>query len=498
MFFLMPITRAFIALFVAIFLFACSDSSDNNPEQTTLPIPNPLVTLPPETGTISLLAQNFDLGEVGYEQFEFFLEGTATAFTNTGELDRDGFWAVEPAQQADYRTRIVVYRPIDSAAFNGNVLVEWLNVTAGFETPPSWGTGQLEMRRGGSVWVGVSAQLVGIEGSDRGLPLPLYLKAVDPARYGTLVHPGDSFSYDMFSQVAQALRNPDGIAPLDGLDVKHLIAYGESQSAGRLVTYINAVHPLYRPYDGYMVHSRGDGASALAQTPLPEIATPSGALIRTDIDVPVLSFETETDVVLLEFEKARQPDTDMIRAWEVAGTAHGDLYTFVTGRDDTEGDPVFASVVEETSVLGFITCDRPLNNGPQHYVFNRGVRALNDWVNDGTLPPTSPQLLLNDDGSDYLYDDLGNALGGIRSPYVDAPSAVLLGDANSGNSFCFLFGSTSLFSAEQMASLYVDQAGFVQAVTEATEAAVTADFLLREDADAIIEWAPRQWDFQVP
>ena len=498
MFFLMPITRASIALFLAIFLFACSDSSDNKPEQTTLPIPNPLITLPPETGTISLLAQNFDLGEVGYEQFEFFLEGTATAFTNTGELDRDGFWAVEPAQQADYRTRIVVYRPIDSAAFNGNVLVEWLNVTAGFETPPSWGTGQLEMRRGGSVWVGVSAQLVGIEGSDRGLPLPLYLKAVDPARYGTLVHPGDSFSYDMFSQVAQALRNPDGIAPLDGLDVKHLIAYGESQSAGRLVTYINAVHPLYRPYDGYMVHSRGDGASALAQTPLPEIATPSGALIRTDIDVPVLSFETETDVVLLEFEKARQPDTDMIRAWEVAGTAHGDLYTFVTGRDDTEGDPVFASVVEETSVLGFITCDRPLNNGPQHYVFNRGVRALNDWVNDGTLPPTSPQLLLNDDGSDYLYDDLGNALGGIRSPYVDAPSAVLLGDANSGNSFCFLFGSTSLFSAEQMASLYVDQAGFVQAVTEATEAAVTADFLLREDADAIIEWAPRQWDFQVP
>ena len=498
MFFLIPITRASIALFLAIFLFACSDSSDNNPEQTTAPISNPLVTLPPEIGAISLLAQNFDLGEVGYEQFEFFLEGTATAFTNTGELDRDGFWAVEPAQQADYRTRIVVYRPIDSAAFNGNVLVEWLNVTAGFELPPSWGTGQLEMRRGGSVWVGVSAQLVGIEGSDRGLPLPLYLKAVDPARYGTLVHPGDSFSYDMFSQVAQALRNPDGIAPLDGLDVKHLIAYGESQSAGRLVTYINAVHPLYRPYDGYMVHSRGDGASALAQTPLPEIATPSGALIRTDIDVPVLSFETETDVVLLEFEKARQPDTDMIRAWEVAGTAHGDLYTFVTGRDDTEGDPVFASVVEETSVLGFITCDRPLNNGPQHYVFNRGVRALNDWVNDGTLPPTSPQLLLNDDGSDYLYDDLGNALGGIRSPYVDAPSAVLLGDANSGNSFCFLFGSTSLFSAEQMASLYVDQAGFVQAVTEATEAAVTADFLLREDADAIIEWAPRQWDFQVP
>ena len=48
-----------------------------------------------------------------------------------------------------------------------------------------------------------------------------------------------------------------------------------------------------------------------------------------------------------------------------------------------------------------------------------------------------------------------------------------------------------------MASLYTDQAGFVQAVTEATDAAVDADFLLPEDAAAIITWAPSQWDWQV-
>jgi hypothetical protein len=180
----------------------------------------------------------------------------------------------------------------------------------------------------------------------------------------------------------------------------------------------------------------------------------------------------------------------------VAGTAHGDYYTFVSGRDDTVGDPLFASVVEATSVLGFITCDKPMNNGPQHYVFNRAVRALNDWVATGTLPPESPRLQANDDGSDYQYDDLGNALGGIRTPYVDAPSAILRGEPNTGNSFCRLFGTTSLFSAAQMASLYGDEAGFVNAVTEATNAAVDADFLLQEDADAIITWAPMQWRAQ--
>lgn len=493
-------TRALCIIAASIALLACSNSSDNNNNAGTvgteyLPIMNPVVSLPPAEGSINLLAQNFDLGSVGYQQAEYFLDGTASAFTNTGELGTDGVWAAEPAEEAAYKTRIVVYRPIDPADFNGTVLVEWLNVTAGFETPPSWGTGHLEMRRGGSVWVGVSAQIVGIEGAPRGL-LPLHLKAVNPARYGSLLHPGDSFSYDIFSQIAQAIRNPTGIDPLGGLVAERLIAYGESQSASRLTTYVNAIHPLYNTFDGYMIHSRGDGSSALSQEPQVAIPTPEAPLVRTDLNVPVMTFETETDVVFLGYQNARQPDTDLFRAWEVAGTAHGDYYTFVSGRDDDVGDPVFASVVEENSVLGFITCDQPMNNGPHHYVFNTAVRALNDWVATGVAPPHSPQLAVNDDSSDYLYDDLGNALGGIRTPYVDAPSAVLRGEPNTGNSFCRLFGTTSLFSPAQMASLYVDEAGYVEAVSNATHAAREAGFLLPEDAAAIITWAPQQWRSQ--
>jgi len=484
---------------VATALVACSDGSDGPSRQAEpeyLPIASPEVSLPPDEGSINLLSQNFDLQTVGYRQSEYFLEGTASAFTNLNELQPDGQWQVEPGEQAAYRTRIVVYRPIDPADFNGTVLMEWLNVTTGFETPPSWGTGHLEMRRGGSVWIGVSAQYVGIEGSPNGL-LPLYLKAVNPARYGSLVHPGDSFSYDMFSQAAMAVREPSGIDPLDGLVAERIIAYGESQSASRLTTYVNAIHPLYNTFDGYMIHSRGRGSSALSQDPLVGIATPEATLIRTDLNVPVMIFETETDVVFLGYAGARQPDTDMIRAWEVAGTAHGDYYTFVSGRNDTVGEPVFASVRQESSVLGFINCDRPMNNGPQHYVFNRAIRALNDWVSSGAAPANSPDLELNDDGSDYVYDDLGNALGGIRTPYVDSPSAILRGEPNSGASFCRLFGTTSLFSADQMASLYVDEAGYAEAVSEAADAAVAADFLLQEDADAIVAWAPQQWQAQV-
>ncbi len=44
---------------------------------------------------------------------------------------------------------------------------------------------------------------------------------------------------------------------------ERLIAAGESQSAGRIATYIDAVHPLVEVYDGFVVHSRGAGGAAL-------------------------------------------------------------------------------------------------------------------------------------------------------------------------------------------------------------------------------------------
>ena len=135
-------SRVFCIIIAAITFTACS-SSDNNdsfsPQAEYLPIANPTVSLPPDVGSINLLAQNFDLGEVGYQQTEFFIEGTASAFTNVSELGSDGFWVLEPAEQAAYKTRIVVYSPVDPADFNGIVQMEWLNVTAGFETPPSHG-----------------------------------------------------------------------------------------------------------------------------------------------------------------------------------------------------------------------------------------------------------------------------------------------------------------------------------------------------------------------
>ena len=56
------------------------------------------------------------------------------------------------------------------------------------------------------------------------------------------MHPGDSYSYSIFEQAGAAVRR-DAATVLSGLKPQRILALGESQSATRLVTYVNALQP---------------------------------------------------------------------------------------------------------------------------------------------------------------------------------------------------------------------------------------------------------------
>jgi hypothetical protein len=157
-------------------------------------------------GSPSLDSTTFGLAPFGYTEEEFFVTGTATAYASDGPPSVDGKWSVSPGPTAAYTTRLLVRRPTDRRRFNGTVVVEWLNVSGGFDAAPDWASTHTLLIRDGYAWVGVPAQYVGVSG---GPPLDrnLHLKAVNPARYGPLVHPGDSWSYDMFSQAGRAIRS---------------------------------------------------------------------------------------------------------------------------------------------------------------------------------------------------------------------------------------------------------------------------------------------------
>ncbi len=242
----------------------------------------------------------FPLSKVGYEQSEYFLSGTATAYKSSRPLTQNGRWHVEPETTASYKTRVVVYRPINPKRFDGTVVVEWLNVTAGIDAAAAWLSAHVQMIRNGMAYVGVDAQAGGINGEPGSIASvdgKSGLKATDPSRYGSLHHPGDSFSYSIYEQAGEAIHAA-GPRLLGGLEPKRVIALGESQSAFRLVTYINAIQPLSSGvYDAYFVYSRGGDGADLSQAPQATITTPTPTLIRTDLHVPVFMFETEADLL---------------------------------------------------------------------------------------------------------------------------------------------------------------------------------------------------------
>lgn len=442
-------------------------------------------------GQVVLGVSPFDVSAWEYTETEYFVRGTASSYTSDTPLSTDGEWTVTPFDTADYATRIVVRAPADATRFNGTVMVEWLNVTAGLDVSPSFDLAKNEILRSGMVWVGVSAQRVGVEGGGNPTGAPRVLKIADPDRYGTLSHPGDDYSYDMFSQIGALVWN-ESATLLGELVPERVIAVGESQSAFRLTSYINALAPLHDVYNAYLVHSRGARAANLLSEPRPSVPGPEIAQIR-DIGRPVLVFSAETDVVgdRLGYRRAEQEETDNFRSWEVTGTAHADAYSLgISETDVGDGggdDALFAAMLDAPSSVyfGIVTCEKPINAGPHTYVLRAAVRALDTWVRTGVAPAPTPRLQATADLMGFELDANGNALGGIRTPHVDVPVAALSGLGQSGESFCGLFGTTTSFTPEQLAALYTDKADFQAKWDAAVDAAVAAGAVLPEDADAI-------------
>jgi hypothetical protein len=108
-----------------------------------------------------------DLDAHGYVCEEFAIGGTACAFATVEgtEATPDGRWEVEPDGAEAYRTRLLVVRPADPARFSGMVVLNWQNVSAGYEAGTHRGD---EVYRAGHAWVGVSAQEFGVHGSHLG------------------------------------------------------------------------------------------------------------------------------------------------------------------------------------------------------------------------------------------------------------------------------------------------------------------------------------------
>lgn len=446
---------------------------------------------------------HFDLSEQGYVAEEYFLEGHAAIFAPDGVLGVDGHWTVRAGGTKPYRVRLVVVRPADRGRFSGTAVVEWINVSAGGDAAPGWITMHREAMKAGHAWVAVSAQKVGIDGGN-GLNLGVApLKQASPERYASLDHPGDSFAFDIFAQAGQAVRG-NATSLFGGAELKRAIAFGASQSAWFLTTYVNAVAPFDAAFDGYFLQARFSGAAPLRDPNIfGDLALP-GTRFRDDLPYPVLVVESETDIVgegisQGGYAAARQPANDRLRVWEIAGAAHADLSIFAVANADTDSLPAAkrTRLWKPSRDLFGAMIDVPVNSAPQqYYLMNAALRAMASWV-AGSKPPTQGapiRTISSTAGPLIARDARGGAEGGIRSPWTDAPVMIHSGASKLSHSIGRLVGASLPLSAAELAELYPrGEAQYLEAFEASLDEAIASGFLTPEHRPEIMALGAAAW-----
>ena len=125
------------------------DNDDGKEDDLRAEVPN-IEAATGGAGEAALAADlQFGMDSVGYSEKEFILSGTAVSYLPKGgqSLGTDGQWAVEENDSAAYVTRAVVYQPLDAEAFNGTVIIEWMNVTSGSDSSLDLYTQRIDSRR---------------------------------------------------------------------------------------------------------------------------------------------------------------------------------------------------------------------------------------------------------------------------------------------------------------------------------------------------------------
>ena len=339
-----------------------------------------------------------------------------------------------------YTTRVMVVRPKDSTRSNGAAVVVWNNVTFGHDIG-EWFTIGTEVTERGWTYVEASVQVASVPA----------LKEFDPVRYATVNIPGDAYSYDIYSQVAKALRHGDLSA---GLRPRTVLAMGASQSGTALNSYLAQVQPRYeRVYDGFVV--------AVANGPDPRI------------DRPVIRLLSENEIDGTSIS----PAGPTYRQWEAAGSAHGSKsdFTYIGAQERRDlGADLVNPLAGDNGPFGTSSCQ--VNRFPMGQAYSGATAALLRWAREGIAPLELPRVKVVD--GVIQRDADGNAIGGIRYPAIAVPRAAY----NRTGDCVQLNGRTEAFSAERLAALYKTPAEYQRRLRAAIRAAVAAGVLTPQDA----------------
>ena len=445
----------------------------------------PVVPGDAETRSTPFIAWHEDPGDFGYVEEEFLVSGDANIYEYVDDEGQDS--AVRVRDEAvPYTSRLLIRRPADAGRFNGTLYLEVLNPSAGWDGDPIWQNSHDYVMRAGAVYAGLTSKPVAVDFLRDKWGRDPYPKR-DSSRYATLEMPYFGQVWDMLSEVAALLKSPGAAGnPLAGFPVRRTILTGYSQSVAYQVTYANSFHARERLpngtplIDGYFLSAGGSAKNVHRPTPETEGLPPGDRRNLIDVDVPVVRFQTETEVPRSHRLRQHPPDYPLVRIYEMAGGAHVDQATVDEGGRALARDlglPDFAA-----------SCDNPVNPVPIGYAQSAMLEIVDQWVRGSAEPPPSRVIDLVDgqNGSrEIARDAAGNALGGVRLPSLEAPLGRYLPN-NTGAGFCFLIGSFVPFEQNELARRYPEHRTYLQRVAYAADRAVADRFLLEADAERIL------------
>jgi hypothetical protein len=502
-------------------LAGCSGAS----HQATFRVspPSVLGPMPSTSSDYAFIADGFGPQPpvpAGYEENEYFVSGRGNLY----EYAPSGVRVVSPCPASaeplrctnlPYTTRMLVKRPVDPRRFSGTIVIEPLNPSSGYDIANVWDRSWPYFVRHGDIFVGWTSRYVAISA----------LKQFEPGRYARLTWGqngavDDGITFDIAAQIGALFKLNRRGSPTHGLRVKHVFEAGFSQDGGFTFTQADVFNAVDRLLDGRPVYDGYVPGGTLGPSDIDFGLTPAGTLSPGDRrnrmqprDVPVIQINTETEEAILGAPTGlayRRPDSDAqsdrYRLWEVPGASHisNDLDSSPTTeqRDlaELEGIPLAALPPTGCTHQQFVNgpwIGVPGTVGPNTYPFGYVADAafadLTKWVDDGTPPPHAARIETTRSG-EVARDRFGNALGGLRTPFLDVPTATYSPtDAVAHDTdlagLCVLMGYSTPFGPPRLHSLYRNHADYLVRVTRESADLVRHRFWLESDAAHVVAQA---------
>ena len=312
-------------------------------------------------------------------------------------------------------------------------------------------------------------------------------------RYADVSMSSNDLVWDMLRQIGAVIRTGGEQSPLRD-QVDHLYMGGYSQSGVDTATFSMSFHDDTRflddapVFDGYF-----PAAHAATMTPL---QTGSGLILEFEegemqaVDVPVVDVETQHDAQGWTREmlpgldytsrsgaSVRRPDsdtpTDKYRLFEIAGASHSSVGGDCGGPNSTFPGPMFVRAA---------------------------AAQLFRWAEEGIPPTEAPRIEMEtvDTVSTPSTDEFGNAVGGVRSPFVDVPLVEYQVVVGGSGLECAFSGTESPIAPDVLESRYGDADAFTDEFTESLDATIEAGFLLESDRSDILDEAEEKAEALLP